>query len=474
MQEIWTPRCCQLRACSAPHKTFSILTSQKDYFLPLHHAAGGGKQPGWDKGECERWGTEEICRPRGRSGLEDCSPPSAGARPAQGRGPGEFGRGTRGNNAFPRLPQHSAPASVSGVPVTARSPSPAPVATSGQAPRQLSIPGDCPVGGDALRSPAGPSPGGVVSSGGGFSCPPRQGCAGIAGSGNRGRDLQTRGRGPKQRSSSRPVSSPQERGPSRRPAGCGTGRSQRKSPKNNFWRGKGSPSCAGSDLGVRGRRVPRYGLPAEGERAPWTDASGDFTTQTQPVTCLYPPTLPAEAQGNVELSRTGTSEMSRYASAAEGTPVWPPAHRGRREYGVSSHAGGPVRPINFLPRTLFSSTKPPTPPPSPDPFPSSFPRKKEAAPGPAYLAWCWLPAPRSHEAGSPGTAPQKSGLNTRGGGSRRRSAPLGKPYLRSGSAGRGSAGCPPPGAFLPGGRPSPARRGAPAGVALGRGAVAGG
>lgn len=130
------------------------------------------------------------------AGLEDCSPPSAGARPAQGRGPGEFGRGTRGNNAFPRLPQHSAPASVSGVPVTARSPSPAPVATSGQAPRQLSIPGDCPVGGDALRSPAGPSPGGVVSSVGGFSCPPRQGCAGIAGSGNRGRDLQTRGRGP--------------------------------------------------------------------------------------------------------------------------------------------------------------------------------------------------------------------------------------------------------------------------------------
>lgn len=135
--------------------------------------------------------------------------------------------------------------------------------------------------------------------------------------------------------------------------------------------------------------------------------------------------------------------------------MWP-RPRGCGNHAVSSHAGGRAPPINFLPRTLslvrnhFSS-----------PFPSAF-LKREPPPRPAYLAWCWFPAPRSHEARSPGTAPHKSRLNTREGGSRRSSAPPGKPYLRGGSAGRGSTGSPPPGALLRGGCPATARgRGAP-------------
>lgn len=146
-----------------------------------------------------------------------------------------------------------------------------------------------------------------------------------------------------------------------------------------------------------------------------------FEAQTSPITSL-PPCPPRPRR--------------RRASC---TVLWR-RPRGCDQHIPDSHADGGARPTNFLPRASASHKASSLALPSTDPLPLRRP---------AYLAWCWrLPAPRTHEAGSLGTAPRKSRLSTRGDGSRRGSALSRKPSLPGGSAGRGSAGCPPPGALL--------------------------
>lgn len=208
----------------------------------------------------------------------------------------------------------------------------------------------------------------------------------------------------------------------------------------------------GNDSGRTARRVLGNGPPAEGERAPWTVAGGDFTTKTPSTARPFPLTMPAAAQRDAGLSRTCTSAVSTRPPAAEGTWGRSPAPAGAGNTPRATAPAGGRDPLTFS-----TGPSPQHKNLLPGPVRSSFPRKDPPPHRPAYLAWCWLPAPRSHEAGSPGTAPPKSRLSTRGGGSRRSSAPPGKPYLRGGSAGRGSAGCLSLGAPLPGGRSAPAR-----------------
>lgn len=221
-----------------------------------------------------------------------------------------------------------------------------------------------------------------------------------------------------------------------------------------FGEKRGVPLRAGNDPGPSGSVFRRTGhLPRPAGSCRWGPRGRDTA---KPLS--LPPAGPsATGQGGAGLPGTGTRGVSAHHPPRSllGLGRGP---RGCKNHTVSSTPAGGHYPSTFSlgpssrVRNLFSS-----------PFTSSFP--KRAARRPAYLAWCWFPAPRSHEARSPGTAPHKSRLNTREGGSGRSSAPPGKPYLRCGSAGRGSAGSPPPGALLRGGRPATARGGASAGGA---------
>lgn len=87
-------------------------------------------------------GAEEVRKPRGGPGLSGVVLVMVLARPREGTG-GVWSRDTQKQC----VPTPRALTEVSGVPATARSPSPAPAAPSGQAPRQLSVPGSVPSGG---------------------------------------------------------------------------------------------------------------------------------------------------------------------------------------------------------------------------------------------------------------------------------------------------------------------------------------
>lgn len=411
-------------------------------------------------------GAEEVRNSRSGPGLSGVVLVLVLARPGEGTG-GLWSRDTQKQC----VPKPRAPTEVSGVPATARSPSPAPAAPSGRAPRQLSMPGSVPSGGmlcDTLRDPHRVDLQALKEIKGVWRPSKIKLCKGHwLGAAQK----KSCGHGvgdPGERNPSRLISNPRGRPPlpARQHAGWGTGRSQRKSPENNFWEEKGPPIRASSGSGRRDRRVLRNGtghLPRASAPRGQLRVGTSRQRHHQPLAPSLPPCplRPRATPGFLAQVRR-RRPPARRPRRTLGAGPWRV-----REHASSSHAGGRARSINFLHRTLSSAQKPP-------PRPQQFPQKR-AAPRPAYLAWCWLPAPRSHEAGSPGTAPPKSRLSTRGGGSRRSSAPPGTPYLRGGSAGRGSAGCPSPGAPLPSGRSAPARPlRSPCGGRLGRGAAAGG
>lgn len=370
-----------------------------------------------DKAQCGKWGTEELCNPCGRPRLAGIvlAPVPVFAWP---RGVWPW---RHGNNALPCPPQPSTPTWVPGVPAHSLSPAPPTAALPA---------GGCPVGDNTLfsggtlrgRLPALEESLIALQGRADQARGPEETCGhgeGVPGSAALHPQLATHG-------DDVPVG---EQSP------------------DNFWEKRRALSVlaatrdqAAAGSAARTLAAPRrWGLQG-------TDAANH---RSLPSACLPAmgrggPGSPGQVWGCPPTTCRGT--LLRH-----GPRPW-------RHYAVTSHAGGRARAINFLPWTLSPSTKPLL-----YPVPQQLSQKR-AAPRPAYLAWCWFPAPRSHEARSPGTAPHKSRLNTCEADHRRSSAPPGKPFLRGGSAGRGSAGSPPPGALLRGGRPAAEPlRGAPGG-----------
>lgn len=223
----------------------------------------------------------------------------------------------------------------------------------------------------------------------------------------------------------RPISSP------RGSTAWGAALSHEKSGEQLFGRGGGTAPLASSEPGPRGRRTQRYGLRRRRTRPPASRGwfGQGWGLRGTDIAHHFPSSLPSAAQGGAALllARCPRRALGADPSAASSAPP-------------AASPMGVRDPPTFCPGPPLARSLLPGPFPSADPLPLRRP---------AYLAWCWrLPAPRSHEAGSPGTAPRKSRLSTGGGGSRRGSALSGKPSLPGGSAGRGSAGCPPPGALL--------------------------
>lgn len=165
------------------------------------------------------------------------------------------------------------------------------------------------------------------------------------------------------------------------------GEANEKVLRTTFGERIGGPPRGSSDSGRTARRVLRNRPPAEGERAPWTVASGDITTKTPPTPRPFPLTMPAAAQRDAGLSRTGRSAVSTRPPAAEGTWGPSPAPAGAGNTPRATAPAGGRDPLTFS-TGPFPQHKNLLP----DPVRSSFPRKDP--PPPARLPRMVL-APRS-------------------------------------------------------------------------------
>lgn len=199
-----------------------------------------------------------------------------------------------------------------------------------------------PVGGDAPCFPAGPSPGGTASPGGGSGCPPSWGCAGGVGSGGRGREPRARGGGSRAAQPFPPRCQPPGEGdrPGDTPAGQ-QGEASDEVLRATFGEGTGSPFPRWQRPGTKRQAGSAVEATCRGRARP-VDSCGWGLRDTGAANHLLLPSHPARCDPGRRRasSHTFVGGVRPPLRPRRGTSGSLPPPRGCGEHAASSHAGG--------------------------------------------------------------------------------------------------------------------------------------